>query len=133
MPLQRVSQGFKDISMSFGMNPLTDDLVALKNINAINRSIRNIVLTIPGEVPFNPNFGSHIGASLFENMDEFSAREIKNEIMMSIRNYEPRVNLNEVIVRPNFDANTFDVIVKYDVIGIAAPSQTLEFALVSAR
>jgi len=133
MPLERVSQGFKDISMTFGMNPLTDDLIALKNINAINRSIRNIVLTIPGEVPFDPAFGSHIGASLFENMDEFSAREIKNEIMMSIKNYEPRVKLNKVTVSPNYDNNTFDVRVDYDVIGIAVPTQVLEFALVSAR
>jgi len=133
MPLERVSQGFKDISMTFGMNPLTDDLVALKNVNAINRAIRNIVLTIPGEVPFNPTFGSHIGASLFENMDEFSAREIKNEIMMSIKNFEPRVRLNNVKVTPNYDAYIFDVRIEYDIIGSPMPTQVLEFALVSAR
>ena len=60
MPLQRVSQGFKDISMTFQENPLNNDLIALKNENAIARSIRNIVFTLPGEKFFDPNFGSNI-------------------------------------------------------------------------
>lgn len=133
MPLERVSQGFKDISMTFQKNPLTDDLIGLKNINAINRSVRNIVFTVPGEVPFNPRFGSYISQSLFENMDDFSANEIKNEIEMSLRNFEPRIEVIDVSVFPNFDNNEFNVIILYDIIGIAVPTQELEFALVSAR
>ena len=50
MPLERVSQGFKDISMSFQSNPLNNDLIAIKNENAISRSLRNIVFTLPGEL-----------------------------------------------------------------------------------
>ena len=60
MPLERVSQGFKDVSMSFKVNPLTNDLIGLKNENAIARSIRNIVFTLPGEKFFNESFGSRI-------------------------------------------------------------------------
>ena len=56
MPLERVSQGFKDISMTFQSNPLNSDLIALRNENAISRSIRNIVFTLPGEKFFNPDF-----------------------------------------------------------------------------
>ena len=67
MPQQRVSQKFKDISMSFETNPLNDDLIALKNTSAIARSIRNIVFTQPGEKFFNPDFGSRMSESLFEN------------------------------------------------------------------
>ena len=67
MPLERVSQGFKDLSMSFQVNPLNDDLIGLKNENAIARSIRNIVFTLPGEKFFNEDFGSQISASLFES------------------------------------------------------------------
>ena len=60
MPLEGVSQGFKDISASFKSHPLTNDVIGLKNANAIARSVRNIVMTFPGEKPFNPNFGSFL-------------------------------------------------------------------------
>ena len=73
MPLERVSQGFKDISMTFQSNPLTGDLIALKNETAIARSVRNIVMTIPGERFFQPNFGSEINRVLFNNIDDLSA------------------------------------------------------------
>ena len=65
MPVERVSRGFKDISMTFQANPLNNDLIAIKNQNAIARSIRNIVFTLPGEKYFNPNFGSKISKVLF--------------------------------------------------------------------
>ena len=93
MPLERISQGFKDISMSFQVNPLNLDLIALKNETAIARSVRNIVFTLPGEKFFDSNFGSRISNSLFENVDEISASIIRDEIRNSIINYEPRVVL----------------------------------------
>jgi phage baseplate assembly protein W len=106
MPLERVSQGFKDISMTFQSNPLTNDLIALKNESAIARSIRNIVFTLPGEKFFNPNFGSRVSRSLFENVDQISASIIKDEIATSINNFEPRVNLIDVQTIPNYDNNS---------------------------
>lgn len=133
MPLQRVSQGFKDISMSFQSNPLTNDLIALKNENAIARSIRNIVFTLPGEKFFNENFGSRISRSLFENLDSSSALVIQDEIENSIRNYEPRVSLVDVQVNPDFDNNSFDVIIVYRVVGIDVPAQQLQFVLQPTR
>ena len=90
MPIERVSQGFKDISMTFQVNPLNSDLIGLKNENAIARSVRNIVFTLPGEKFFDEDFGSRISASLFENIDDISAAEIVDEIRQSIINYEPR-------------------------------------------
>ena len=131
MPLQSVSQGFKDISMTFQSNPLTNDLIALKNTNAITRSIRNIVFTYPGEKPFDPEFGSQISRSLFENITLFTAIEIKREIEYSINRYEPRAQLINVAVQPNYDANGFDVNINYTVIGIDVPVQQLEFVLQS--
>ena len=133
MPLQRVSQSFKDISMSFGSNPLTDDLIALKNENAIARSVRNIVMTLPGEKPFAPNFGSRVSALLFDNMDSISANLIIDEIRTSIDNYEPRVELLSVEVNPDFDSNSYDVTIIYDIIGADIPSQQLQFALEATR
>ena len=133
MPLERVTQQFKDISMSFQSNPLTNDLIALKNASAIARSIRNIVFTQPGEKFFNPNFGSRISESLFENIDDVSADVIRDEIRNSIRNFEPRVNLLSVIVRPNFDFNEMNVTIEYEIIGIDIPPQQLDFVLLPTR
>ena len=133
MPLERVSQGFKDLSMTFQANPLNDDLIALKNANAIARSVRNIVFTLPGEKFFNPNFGSRITESLFENIDEISASIIIDEIRESIDNYEPRVELIDVKAFPNYENNAFDVNIVYEIIGIEIPAQELQFVLQSNR
>ena len=133
MPLERVSQGFKDISMTFQANPLNNDLIGLKNENAIARSVRNIVFTLPGEKFFDEDFGSNISQSLFENIDEISAAEITDEIEQSLVNYEPRINLLQVRAFPNFDNNQFDVRIIYEIIGASVPPQELQFALQSTR
>ena len=133
MPQQRVSQSFKDISMSFETNPLNDDLIALKNSSAIARSLRNIVFTRPGEKFFDPDFGSRITESLFENMDEVSALAIRDEIEFSITNFEPRVNLIEVRVTPNFTNNEMNATIVYQIVGIDVPPQQLDFVLLPTR
>lgn len=133
MPLERVSKGFKDLSMSFQINPLNYDLIALKNETTIARSIRNLVFTYPGERYFNDTLGSKVSRSLFENIDEFSASTIEDEIRTVIRNYEPRVSLISVNVSPNYDENEFNVTIQYQIIGIDVLPQQLSFALQSAR
>jgi len=133
MPLERVSQGFKDISMSFQVNPLNDDLIALKNESAIARSIRNIVFTFPGERFFDPDFGSNVTRSLFEIVDDLTAITIRDEIENSIRNYEPRVSLLSVETIPDYDNNAFDVVIIYRIIGADIPPQQLEFVLLPTR
>ena len=129
MPLERVSQGFKDISMTFQSNPLNGDLIAIKNENAIARSIRNIVFTLPGEKFFNPEFGSRVTSILFENIDNITASAIVDEITQSINNYEQRVRLIDVEADPDFDNNSYDVTIKYEIIGADVPQQQLQFVL----
>ena len=133
MPLERVSQGFKDISMSFQANPLNDDLIGLKNENAIARSVKNIVFTIPGEKFFNENFGSDISDVLFENINDITASAIEDQIRLSIENYEPRVKLVDVTAQPNYDNNQFDAVVIYEIIGTDIPPQELQFVLQPTR
>ena len=133
MPIERVSKGFKDVSMTFQSNPLNSDLIAIKNENAIARSLRNIVFTLPGEKFFNESFGSRITESLFENIDEVTSAIIVDEIRESIDNYEPRVELDDVKAYPDYDNNSFDVIITYDVIGAEVPKQELQFVLQSSR
>ena len=133
MPQQRVKRKYKDISMSFENNPLNDDLVSLSDTTAIARSLRNIVFTQPGEKFFNPDFGSRITESLFENVDEVSALTIEDEIRSSIINFEPRVNLSFVNVKPNPDDNEMNVTIEYEITGIDIPPQQLEFVLLPTR
>ena len=133
MPLERVSQGFKDISATFQTNPLNGDLIAIKNETAIARSIRNIVFTLPGEKFFDEDFGSDISRSLFENIDSTSALFISEQIRDSITNFEPRVNLIRVDAIPLVDQHTFNVKIIYEIVGIDVPAQQLDFVLQPTR
>ena len=133
MPLNRTSRAFKDISMSLLLNPLTRDVVDIKNETPIARSVRNLILTEPGERLFGNQIGSKVSKSLFENIDVTSAAIIKNEIINTIENYEPRVILTDVIIDPMFDDNAFNVSIFYNIVGIDALPQQLSFVLLPTR
>ncbi len=133
MPVERVSRGFKDLSMTFKSNPLNSDLIGLKDANAIARSVRNIVMTSPGEKFFQPDFGSRVSKLLFENVDDITASRIQEEIEFSISNYEPRVKIVNVRVYADNDSATFDTTITYDIVGADVAPQELQFALQSTR
>ena len=133
MPVERLSKGFKDVSSSFQSNPLSSDLLAIKNETAIARSVRNLVLTYQGERPFNQILGSKVSRLLFENVNEITASAIKDEIETTINNFEPRVNLLEVRVLPDYDGYEFNVKVRYEIVGIDALPQQLSFVLQPTR
>jgi len=133
VPVQRISRGFKDLSASFQTNPLSNDLIALKNESAIARSVRNLVLTGQGERPFQPVLGTGVSRLLFDNMDKLTASAIRSELRTTIENYEPRVEINEIIVEADFERNAFDVTLQYFIIGMDVPEQELTFALEPTR
>ena len=133
MPIERSGEGFKDVSMSFSKNPLTNDVVTIKDRTAIARSLRNIVFTRRGEKFFQPDFGSRLSESLFENVSGATALAIRDEIDRSITNFEPRVILRNVKVKPNFSNNEMDVTIVYTIIGVDSPPQQLEFVLLPNR
>ena len=133
MPVERVSKGFKDISMSFEVNPINADIIGVKNDTAISRSIRNLVLTIRGERFFNEDLGSGVSKVLFDIVDDISSSVIKDEIEETIIRFEPRVKLNDVKVKPDYDNNEFNVTITYTIIGIDALPQQLNFALQPTR
>ena len=133
MPAERVSKGFKDISAIFEVNPLNDDLIVLKNANAIARSIRNLIFTNRGDKPFNPFLGSRVNQMLFDPMDQISSVSLKSEIERTINSFEPRVKLEKVTVTPDYDGNQYDVVLKYQIIGIDVDIQQLSFALELTR
>ena len=133
MAIQRISRSFKDISLSFEPHPVTKDLPILKNENAIRRSVRNIVETIPTERFFNSLLGSDVRRSLFEFVDFGTASVIQDQIFISIENFEPRVDNLQVSVRPYPDLNEFEVSVNFDIIGQEFPSQEYTFILEATR
>ena len=129
----RVSRSFKDISLSFEPHPITKDLPVLKNANAIRRSVRNLVQTIPGERFFNPILGSSVYDSLFDLMDFGTSNLIQQEIVTTLRNFEPRVNNVRVRVSVRPDQNNFDVTIFFDIVGAALPPQEFSFILEATR
>ena len=133
MPVERVSRGFKDISMSFEVNPITDDIIGVKNETAIARSIRNLVLTTPGERFFNEDLGSGVSEVLFDVLDDISGAVIRDEIEQTIIRFEQRVKLTDVKVKPDYDNNEFNVTITYDIVGMDALPQQLNFALQPTR
>ena len=133
MPLERISKGFKDISMTFQSNPLNRDLIGIKNETAIARSVKNLVLSSQGEKFFNSSFGTKVSKLLFENIDEMTASIIKDEITYVLSAYEPRIEVIDVTVKPNYDENEFATTIQYKIVGIDVLPQQLSFALQPAR
>ena len=119
--------------MSFKVNPLNNDVLTIKNETAIARSIRNLILTDKGERFFNPDLGCGVNKLLFDNVDLLTASRIESEINYTIDVYEPRVSLTNIQVDPNYDNHTFDIAIRYNIIGIEARPQQLSFVLQSSR
>ena len=133
MAITRISRSFKDISLSFVPHPVTKDLPILKNENAIRRSVRNIVETIPTEKFFDSDFGSDVYKSLFDFVDFGTASIIQDQIKTCIDNFEPRVNNVNVEVNPQPDDNSFECTVIFDIIGQEFPTQEYSFILEATR
>ena len=129
----RVSREFRDISLSFTKHPVTNDIVALKNEDAIKRSVVNLVRTQLGERFFEPIIGTSLEGSLFELSHPEIRISLEGEIKILLENYEPRISTNSVRVDPSPDDYELNVTLTYDIVGLAIPRQNIEFILQPAR
>ena len=127
------SRAFKDINLSFKRHPVTNDVVVIRDEDAIKRSVKNIIFTTLGEKPFNPNFGSVINDSLFELNTSLNEIRIADEINSSLLNHEPRIANIDATVEIMPDSNEMNCTVQYDIVGIPAPTQTVDVLLFPAR
>ena len=127
------SRAFKDINLSFKRHPVTNDVVAIRDEDAIKRSVKNIIFTILGEKPFEPNFGSVINESLFDLSTNLNEVRVTDEITTALVNYEPRISNIDVSVSILADSNEMNCTVQYDIVGIPAPTQTVDVLLFPAR
>ena len=113
-----ISKSFKDFSLTFEKNAVTNDILALKNEAAIKESVKNIVLYNFYEKPFNPFFGGNIIGLLFDNSTPTLELEVKNRISNSVEVYEPRVTAVTVDVDFEEDRNELNCSVSYLILGI---------------
>ena len=127
------SRTFKDINLSFKRHPVTNDVVTIRDEDAIKKSVKNIIFTILGEKPFQPRFGSVINNSLFELNTNLSEISISDDIKSSLNNHESRINNVDVAVSVFADTNEMNCTVQYDIVGIAAPTQEVDVLLFPAR
>ena len=127
------SRAFKDINLFFKRHPVTNDVVVIRDEDAIKRSVRNIIFTILGEKPFDPTFGSVMNDSLFELSTSLNEIRISDEITSSLNRFEPRISNIVVNTTVQPDSNELNCTVQYDITGIPAPTQTVDVLLFPAR
>ena len=122
------SRRFDDLLISMKKNAFTDDVSVVKNDNAIKQSIKNLVLTNPGEKHFQPNVGSRVFNLLFEPLDAFTADAVRDEVINTINQYEPRVELTDVVVVPIDQGNKLSITIEYRIVGLPVV-ETIDFVL----
>ena len=127
------SRAFKDINLSFKRHPVTNDVLTIRDEDAIKRSVRNIIFTILGEKPFEPDFGSVINDALFDLNTNLSEIRVSDEITQSLLNFEPRINNVIVTVTVAPDSNELNCTVQYDIVGLPTPTQEVDVLLFPAR
>ena len=127
------SRAFKDINLSFKRHPVTNDVLTVSDEDAIKRSVKNIIFTILGEKPFEPNFGSVINQSLFELNTSLNEIRVSDEIKQSLLNYEPRIDNIVATTTIYPDSNELNCTVQYEIVGIPAPTQEVDVLLFPAR
>ena len=129
----QISRSFRDISLSFARNPVTNDILALRNEDAIKKAVINLVKTQIGERFFNPLLGTSATSMLFElNTIEVSS-VLEEQITTLLDNFEPRIRVRSVVVSPIDDTNELNIIINYDIVGLPFPPQNIEFILQPTR
>ena len=127
------SRAFKDINLSFKRHPVTNDVVTIRDEDAIKRSVKNIIFTILGEKPFEPRFGSVINQALFDLTTTYDEILIQDEIRSSVLKFEPRITNLVVTTTVYPDSNELNCTVQYDIVGLPAPTQEVDVLLFPAR
>ena len=127
------SRAFKDINLSFKRHPVTNDVVTIRDEDDIKRSVKNIIFTILGEKPFEPDFGSTVNESLFDLSTSLNEIRIADDITASLKRYEPRISDIDVTVSLYPDSNEMNATVQYEIVGLPTPPQEVEVLLFPAR
>ena len=114
---KRANVNYKDLDLDFGRNVVTNDVNKLTNIEAVKRSVRNLINTSHFERPFHPEIGSDVRALLFENMTPLTALNLQRKVQEVLVNFEPRIRLVQIYATPDYDGNSYQLSVYFYVIG----------------
>ena len=129
----KISRAFKDISLSFNRHPVTNDVTVLKNEDAIKKSVINLCRTRINEMFFNYLLGTSIEDSLFETNLTDIVSFLEREISTLLKNYEPRINLTNVLIDSVVDSYELQIRIEYEITGLPFPTQNIEFLLQPTR
>ena len=118
---KRATRIYKDLDLDFGRNTVTNDVNKLTDVEAVKRSVRNLINTNHFERPFHPEIGGNVRALLFENMTPLTALNLQRKVEEVLTNFEPRAKITQVIADPDIDRNAYKLTIKFYVIGITNP------------
>ena len=130
---KRSSRVYKDLNLNFDINPITSDVTTVTDVNAVKRSVRNLLLTNHYDRPFHPELGSNVQALLFENFGPITGNQLSRQIEEIIGNYEPRARVETVECYPVPETNTYDVRVYFYVENLPAELQEFQTMLEAMR
>ena len=117
----RANRIYKDLDLDFGRNIVTSDVNKLTDVEAVKRSVRNLINTSHYERPFHPEIGSNVRAMLFEPVTPLTALNLQRKVEEVLVNFEPRIKLVQIAARPNIDANAYNLTISFYVIGTTQP------------
>ena len=128
---KRSSRVYKDLNLNFSTNPVTQDVTTVTDVNAVKRSVRNLLLTNHYDRPFHPEIGSNVPALLFENFGPITGNQLSRSIEEMIANFEPRARLVAVRATPDLDKNAYDITVEFYVVN--APTELVDLTVMLER
>ena len=114
---KRATRQYKDLDLDFGRNSVTNDVNKLTDVEAVKRSVRNLINTSHFDRPFHPEIGSSVRAMLFEPMTPLTALNLQRKVQEVLINFEPRIKLVQIVSNPNIDSNSYDLRIYFYVIG----------------
>ena len=123
----RANRVYKDLDLNFGRNPITNDVNKLTDVEAVKRSVRNLINTNHYERPFHPEIGSDVRAMLFEPMTQLTALNLQRKVAEVLNNFEPRINLQQVLASPDLDRNSYALKILFYVVGSNQPVEVETF------
>ena len=118
---KRATRIYKDLDLDFGRNPVTNDVNKLTDVEAVKRSVRNLINTKHYERPFHPEIGAGVRDLLFEPMTPLTAINLKRKVEEVLINFEPRINLVQILATPDEDRNSYHLRIMFYVVGVADP------------
>lgn len=124
---KRATRLYTDLDLDFVRNPVTNDVNKLTDVDAVKRSVRNLINTSHFERPFHPELGSNVRAMLFEPMTPLTALNLQRKVQEVLANFEPRIRLVQILARPDYDKNSYDLRIMFYVVGTQDPVEVQTF------